>query len=42
MEMLQRTHCPQAPWLTIPANDKRYLRVAALEGVTDWLRNIDP
>ncbi|WP_052367424.1 hypothetical protein [Algiphilus aromaticivorans] len=40
-EMLQRTHCPQAPWLTIPANDKRYLRVAAIEGITDWLRGID-
>jgi len=29
-EMLDRTHRPDAPWVIVPANDKRYARLAVL------------
>ena len=30
-DMLDRTHRPDAPWVVIPANDKKYARLAVLE-----------
>jgi len=37
-EMVARTSTKAAPWHLIPANDKRYARVAALRTVSDALR----
>ncbi|WP_244631268.1 polyphosphate kinase [Aureimonas sp. ME7] len=36
-EMLERTSSRSAPWLVVPANDKRYARIAALEEIADRL-----
>ncbi|KQT82184.1 polyphosphate kinase [Aurantimonas sp. Leaf443] len=35
--MLQRTNRPDAPWTLVPANDKKYARVAALTAIADRL-----
>ncbi len=37
-EMVIRTSTENAPWLIIPANDKRYARVAVLKAVTEGIR----
>ncbi len=34
-EMVQRTSTARAPWHVIPANDKKYARIAALKLITD-------
>ncbi|MGP1395751.1 MAG: polyphosphate kinase 2 family protein [Inquilinaceae bacterium] len=36
-EMIDRTSTKNAPWLAIPANDKRYARITALEAIVDAL-----
>ncbi len=36
-EMFERTDTDAAPWHLIPANDKKYARIAALQTVTDRL-----
>lgn len=36
-EMLERTSSTRAPWLVVPANDKRYARIAALTEIADRL-----
>ncbi len=36
-EMLERTDTANAPWTVIPANDKRFARIAALEVIADRL-----
>lgn len=36
-EMIDRTSTKNAPWLVIPANDKKYARVTALESIVDAL-----
>lgn len=41
-EMFERTSTKRAPWHVIPADNKRYARIAVLETVTDVLsRNVD-
>ena len=41
-EMFTRTSTEAAPWSLIPANDKKYARIAALETITDRLaRGVD-
>jgi polyphosphate kinase 2 (PPK2 family) len=37
-DMLDRTHRPDAPWVVIPANDKKYARLAVLEECARLLR----
>jgi polyphosphate kinase 2 (PPK2 family) len=36
-EMLDRTHRPDAPWIVVPSNDKRYSRLHVLQQVIDLL-----
>jgi len=36
-DMVERTHSPLAPWHLIPANDKKYARVAVLKAFCDAL-----
>ena len=36
-EMLERTSTAEAPWLVVPANDKRYARILALGTIADRL-----
>ena len=36
-EMFYRTSTEYAPWHVIPANDKKYARIAALKTITDCL-----
>ncbi|MFD2238431.1 polyphosphate kinase 2 family protein [Aureimonas populi] len=36
-EMLEETSTPHAPWLVVPANSKKYARIAALTEVADRL-----
>ncbi len=36
-DMFAHTHAKNSPWTVIPANDKRYGRIAALEAVADIL-----
>jgi AMP-polyphosphate phosphotransferase len=36
-DLLPRTDTPYAPWLTLPATDKRYMRIAVLETVLSTL-----
>lgn len=36
-EMLDRTHRPDAPWIVVPANDKKYARLEVLRAVIDLL-----
>jgi polyphosphate kinase 2 (PPK2 family) len=36
-EMLDRTHRPDAPWVVVPANDKRFARLAVLREVVKLL-----
>jgi polyphosphate kinase 2 (PPK2 family) len=36
-DLLPRTDTPYAPWVTIPATDKRYMRIAVLETVLSTL-----
>lgn len=41
-DMLARTGAPDAPWVLVPANDKRYARIAALEAIAERLsRGVD-
>jgi polyphosphate kinase 2 (PPK2 family) len=37
-DMLDQTHRPDAPWIVIPANDKKYARLAVLEECVRVLR----
>lgn len=37
-DALDRTHRPDAPWIVIPANDKKYARLAVLEQIAKLLR----
>jgi len=37
-DMLDRTHRPDAPWVLVPANDKKHARLAVLETCVDVLR----
>ena len=44
-EMVDKTSTKTAPWHLIPANDKKYARIAALKTITDALSkgvNLDP
>lgn len=36
-EMLARTNKPQAPWVLVPAEQKRFARIAVLTTVLQWL-----
>src|SRR4029079_1458218 len=36
-DLLPRTDTPYAPWVTLPATDKRYMRIAVLETVLSTL-----
>ena len=36
-DLLPRTDTPYAPWITLPATDKRYMRIAVLETVLSTL-----
>ena len=36
-DLLPRTDTPYAPWVTLPATDKRYMRIAVLETVVSTL-----
>ena len=38
-EMLQRTHTPGAPWVVVPAGDKRYARIQVLRTVVRALED---
>ncbi|WP_246332876.1 polyphosphate kinase 2 family protein [Aureimonas mangrovi] len=41
-EMFARTNSEEAPWHVVPANDKRYARVTALEAIAEHLaRGVD-
>jgi len=41
-EMFARTSTRKNPWILIPANDKKYARIAALEAIADCLgRDVD-
>jgi hypothetical protein len=41
-EMFKKTSTDHAPWDVIPANDKKYARVAALKAIVDCFgRNVD-
>lgn len=37
-DMLARTHTPDAPWIVVPANDKRFARVAVLKAIRDAMK----
>ncbi len=36
-EMFERTHTPEAPWTAIPANDKKFARIAAMDEIVRTL-----
>jgi polyphosphate kinase 2 (PPK2 family) len=37
-DALDRTHRPDAPWIVVPANDKKHARLAVLETCARFLR----
>jgi polyphosphate:AMP phosphotransferase len=39
-EMVERTHRPEAPWILVPANDKRHARLTVLRAVADRLERL--
>ncbi len=39
-EMVARTSTDQAPWVVVPANDKRWARIAVLEEVCGGLESL--
>jgi polyphosphate kinase 2 (PPK2 family) len=41
-EMLDRTHRPDAPWIVVPANDKKHARLVVLRTVVDLVGDPAP
>jgi polyphosphate kinase 2 (PPK2 family) len=39
-EMLARTHTPNAPWVVVEANNKKYARVKVLKTVVEKLESV--
>ena len=41
-DMIRRTATPHAPWLVIPADDKKFARVMVAAAVIDALSSLHP